>query len=115
MKLADLKRIAVGTRLRLVHCLMGPVSEVNQLRIVRAVHSNSIEMERDGKAESSWLYFGKAKDFRDDGDGFAFMEGERVCAQYKFEDKYCEACKVLHHDVCSDTPGCPCCEAGAGE
>jgi hypothetical protein len=84
VKLADLKRIPVGTRLRVVRSLMGPC---DKLRVVHAVKSNAIQFTGDGikPGEVSWLYFPKASEFRDDGDGFTVLEGETVCAQYKFE------------------------------
>ena len=94
MKLADLKRIPVGTKLLLVHCLMGPVEADKQPRTVREVRSNALLMDKPGTERPSWLYFPKAAYFRDDGDGFAVLEdhpknaGEKIVgAQYKFAPK----------------------------
>lgn len=99
MKLADLKRIAIGTKLRNVHSLMGPTPEDKQLREVAKVQSNGIGFKRPDKDELSWLYFPKAAHFRDDVDGFTILdedetirpESERdkpkplvIAAQYKF-------------------------------
>ena len=83
MRLADLKRIKVGTKLRLVHCLLGPC---DWPREVTEVLSTGIWMKRlDENPDSvSWLSYPKAKDFRDDGDGFSIMEGDEVAVQYKF-------------------------------
>ena len=73
MKLADLKRIPVGTRFRQVASLMGPCDNA---RVVAAVHTNAIEFTGDGikpgpdgKPRTSWLYFPKASLFAPEGDG----------------------------------------------
>lgn len=99
MKLADLKRIAIGTKLRVVHCLLGPVAEDKQLREVAKVQSNAIGFKRPGKDELSWLWFPTADRFRDDGDGFTILDEDEswrpdseqhkpkplvIGAQYKF-------------------------------
>jgi len=86
MKLADLKRIKVGTRVNLIASLLGP-SDIPRWRTVKKVHSNSIEFSPDGSmtSRSSWLYFPKAKNFRDDGDGFTILEEGEVAAQYVFD------------------------------
>ena len=85
MKLADLKRLPIGTKLRLVNCLMGPVPDGKQSRIVAIVQSNAIALNRpDAPDRLSWLWFPKAKDFRDDGDGgFSILEEGEIAAQYK--------------------------------
>lgn len=99
MKLADLKRIPVGTKLRLVHCLLGPC---DKQRTVSAVHSNAIEFHgpdvkprADGQPGTSWLYFPKARDFKPVGDGtrpgFTIYESvnrdgtPEIAARYIFE------------------------------
>jgi hypothetical protein len=65
MKLADLKRIPVGTKLRLVHCLMGPCDKPRE---VLKVQTNAVVMlTPEGK--HSWLTLPKASDFRDDWGG----------------------------------------------
>ena len=80
MKLADLKRIPVGTKLRLVHCLMGPCDKPRE---VLKVQTNAVVMlTPEGK--HSWLTLPKASDFRDDEDGFSILESGEVAAQYKF-------------------------------
>lgn len=85
MRLADLKRLPVGTRLLLVHTLLGPEPQP-KLRVIHAVHSGAIEFTGDGIApgRSSWLQFPKARDFRDDGDGFTIFDDGHVAAQYRF-------------------------------
>lgn len=70
--LADLRRIPVGTKLRLVHSPRGPV---DQLRTVDEVTTRGIWMQIDGNPTAtgnarSWLAFPKAADFRSWGDGF---------------------------------------------
>lgn len=85
MKLADLKRIAVGTRLRLVYCLFGPVPDHKQFREVSKVQSNGIYF-RKSDGQDSWLAFPKASEFRDNGDGFTVLEDGEVAAQYEFID-----------------------------
>jgi hypothetical protein len=87
MKLADLKRIAVGTELILTHCLLGPR---NNKRKVHEVTATGIWFTGPdlGKGKYSWLGFPKAKEFRDDGDGFSIVEiyedKEILAVQYKF-------------------------------
>lgn len=83
MKLADLKRLSIGTKLRLVHCLMGPVSDDKQPREVRRFQSNGMFLLKpDGR--ESWLDFPKASQFRSDDDGFTIFEDGEIAAQYKF-------------------------------
>jgi len=84
MKLADLKRIPVGTRLRLVRSFLGPCDKPRE---VAKVQSNSIALKQLDKALAplSWLTFPKASDFRDDGDGFTVLEDGEIAAQYKFD------------------------------
>jgi hypothetical protein len=86
MKLADLKRIAIGTQLRLVHCLMGPIEADKQLRIVAKVQGNAIafSVPHRNDRSMSWLYFPKASEFRDDTDGFSILKDTEIAAQYKF-------------------------------
>lgn len=87
MRLADLKRIPVGTKLRLVECLTGPVAEGKQGRVVRKVQSNAMacEVEHRPGGGLSWLYWPKASEFRETADGFAIMEGDEVAARYVFD------------------------------
>lgn len=84
MKLADLKKLAVGTKLRVVHNLLGPCDKA---RVVARVQSNAVTFTGDGikVGEVSWLYFPKARDFRDDGDGFTVLADGVPAASYKFE------------------------------
>lgn len=81
---AALKKIAVGTRLRLVNCLMGPC---DKLRIVAKVNSNSIQFTGDGIQEgrTSYLYFPKSSQFRADDNGFTIFEDNEIAAQYIFD------------------------------
>lgn len=90
MKLSDLKRLPVGTKLLLVNCLMGPVPEDKQYREVAEVKSNAIKFKFkfNGVEKFSYLYFSK-NSFRDDGDGFTIFDndgygGRVLAAQYKF-------------------------------
>lgn len=93
-KLADLKRIPVGARLRLVDSLMGPCSKD---RVVHAVKSNAIVFTDPNKPESrSWFYFPRASEFEATSDGFACFawndnsrtgETKRVlCMRYVYVD-----------------------------
>jgi hypothetical protein len=92
--LADLKRIPIGTRLRLVKSLMGPTSK---LRIVAKVQSNSIAFDGDDikPGHHSWLNLPKAADFEPTSNGFRIYDtwdpggpGERreIGAEYVFEE-----------------------------
>jgi hypothetical protein len=84
VKLADLKRIKVGTKLRMLHSLMGPCDKA---RVVMAVTTVNIQFTGDGIAEGkhSYLPFPKARDFRADADGFTIMEGDVLCARYVYD------------------------------
>jgi hypothetical protein len=85
MKIADLKRLPAGTKLRLVHCLRGPVSK---LRIVVSANSYRVLFTGDGIAEgnTSYLLIPKASEFRSDPNGFSVLEsdGQEVGARYEF-------------------------------
>jgi hypothetical protein len=97
MKLADLKRIPIGTKLRLIRCLVG-ATPGNNLRVVEKVQSNGVwfrRPEEPEKKELTWLDFPKASDFQADEDGFTVFATNRyegsnprteraVAAQYKF-------------------------------
>lgn len=87
MKLADLRRLPIGTELRLVECLAGPVPIGSQLRKLKRVQSNALIFTRPEHPDphrESYLYLPKAVDFRDDGDGgFTIMEGDVVAARYE--------------------------------
>lgn len=74
MKLADLKRLPVGTRLRNVESLLGPTPEDKQLRIVAKVQSNAIAFSRPGETRLSWLHFPKASLFESEPNGFVIYE-----------------------------------------
>ena len=84
-RLADLKRIQVGTRLRLVHCLTGPVAPEKQLRTVERVQSNAIVVRVEHNGKDSWLRFPAAKDFKANALGFVVLEGDEIAAQYVVE------------------------------
>ena len=86
MKLADLKRLPVGTRLLLVECLMGPVNPPKARTVARR-QSNALAFSGDGIREGhySWLFFPTASEFKETPDGFAIMEDDgAVGARYTF-------------------------------
>jgi hypothetical protein len=87
---ADLKRIPVGTRLRLVRSLMGPTDKP---RVVAKVQTNAIAF-RTEKDSLSWLTIPKAKDFELTENGFRVwdtwdpggpQEKREIGAEYVFE------------------------------
>jgi hypothetical protein len=86
MKLADLKRLPVGTEMRIVQNVRGSCDK--KRKVVR-VHSDAMELSGDDVPadKTSWLDFPKARQFRDDGDGFTILttNGE-VLARYKFNE-----------------------------
>jgi hypothetical protein len=85
----DLKKIPVGTQLRLVQTEHGPC---NLLRTVKAVHTHGLELEGEGLGPfSSWLYYPKRNEFRRLPDGFAIVSKKtrssptrRVLARYRY-------------------------------
>lgn len=87
--LASLKRIPVGTRLRLVENARGPVD--NKLRIVAAVNTTGIEFSGPDLAEgkTSHLPFPRAASLRidRDPDGFAILLSDEatVGARYVYD------------------------------
>jgi hypothetical protein len=84
---AALKRIPVGTKLRLVCCLMGPC---DRLRTVKAVRSNDLVM--DTEKGDSYLTLNKGdrctpteKGFRITNPEVKGNQGEPlICAEYEF-------------------------------
>lgn len=91
MKLADLKRLQPGTRLRIVRCLIGDVAPEKQWRTVRQVRSADLVVEPDAKPGTmSYLQFPKARDFEPTEGGFRVYEtddarGTRIiAAEYSF-------------------------------
>lgn len=88
MNLADLKRMPVGAKLRIVHCLLGPVKVGKQLREVARRQSNAlvfkgIDTDNQNMTES-FLHFPRAAEFREDRNGFTILEDGEVAAQYEF-------------------------------
>lgn len=92
-RIADLKRIPVGTRLRLVRSLLG---SANKLRIVAKVSDTKIGFEGEGIADGrlSWLAIPKASDFESTENGFRIYETwanpgrperREIAAEYVFE------------------------------
>lgn len=82
---ADLKRIPIGTRLRLTHSLMGPTPPEKQWRTVREVRSKDMIVEPDCKPGSrSYMGFPKASDLRVTAVGFDVYEDTTLCASYSF-------------------------------
>jgi len=94
MKHADLKRLAVGTKLRLVESLMGPTPPEKQERTVARVQSNGIWFATP--TGRSWLSFGKASEFRETPGGFALYEGEEVAARYVFAREWAAGDRVTY-------------------
>ncbi len=74
MKLADMKRLPVGTELNLIHTLLGPCSK---RRVLSEVKSNAFlfDCPDEGHGRKSWLYFPKASDFEATEKGFKIWEG----------------------------------------
>lgn len=87
-KLADLRRIPVGTELVLVRNLRGPCHEP---RRVDEVTTTGIWFQRldDAKPREAyarpWLQFPKAKDFRATPDGFEILVNGKVGVRYVLE------------------------------
>jgi hypothetical protein len=88
--LAELKRIPVGTRLRLVRTLMGPTDKP---RVVAKVQANAIAFRTEDD-RLSWLNLPKAKDFEPTEHGFRVwdtwdpggpQERREIGAEYVFE------------------------------
>lgn len=84
MKLANLKRLPIGTNLRLTHCLLGPVAPEKQLRTVARVQSNALVVHVEHTGRESWLHFPKASEFRETPSGFEVLEGTEVAARYEW-------------------------------
>lgn len=86
MRLADLKRLPVGTKLKLVRSLMGAVPPEKQDRIVDEHQSNGMWFKVPWKDEHarSWLPYPKAPQLVTNDDGFSIMEGDEIAAQYQF-------------------------------
>lgn len=84
MKLADLKKLPVGTKLRCVHNFKGPC---DLPREVTRMQTNGMYLkgpnEPGGIEKEGWCEFPKAAGFRDDGDGFTLTRGA-VSVSYKF-------------------------------
>lgn len=82
---ADLKRIPVGTRMRLTHSLMGPTPPEKQWRTVREVRSKDLIVEPDCKpGVLSYMSFPKASELRSTPVGFDVYEDTTLCASYSF-------------------------------
>jgi hypothetical protein len=73
----------VGTKLRLVQCLVGPVAPERQMRSVLRVQSNAIQFERADGGGQPWLHFPKAADFRPTPNGFEVLEAGEIAARYE--------------------------------
>ncbi len=72
MKLADLKRLPIGTKLRLVESLLGPCDKLRVLAMVRATQLVFTCPDRDNRF--SYLALPKAKNLEETPDGFAIYE-----------------------------------------
>ena len=84
MKLADLKRLPVGTEMRLTFSLMGPCDKA---RKIAKVSTTAIQFTGDGipDGRTSYLSFPKAADFKPTETGFEIYEGATLCARYLFK------------------------------
>lgn len=83
MKLADLKRLPVGTKLRLVHNLIGPC---DKKRTVKTVQGQSMcLLTEDG--QESWMRYPSAKDFIPQQNGFSILVGDNIAAAYEFDNE----------------------------
>lgn len=83
MKLSDLKRLPLGTRLILKTCFGVPV---NVGRKLIRTQSNAHIFEVDGKPGSqSYLWFPKSAELVDIPNGFRIMEDGRGAVEYEFE------------------------------
>jgi hypothetical protein len=80
--IAALKRLPVGTRLRLVNCLMGPT---NKPRVIKQVRSRDILMDTP-EGQVSYLTLGGVT-IEATENGFKLFEKEKheLCAEYVFE------------------------------
>lgn len=88
--LADLKRLPVGTRLKMVEFYGHPV---DFKRIIVEVNSNSLALagtgtinDKDKQVVNSYLSFPKAKNFLATEDGFAILENGKVALRYVILD-----------------------------
>jgi len=88
-RLADLKRLPIGTRLRVVESLLGPVEQGRQGRCLEKVKSNALGFSTERRGydswELSWLQLPKASDFEATEDGFIVREDGAVAARYVFD------------------------------
>ena len=83
-KLADLKRLPLGTKLRLTRSLLGPC---NKLREVAKLQTNGMwfkQLDKPGDERLSWLDFPKAKDFQVTDKGFDILIDGRVEVTYEY-------------------------------
>lgn len=88
MKVAELKRLPVGTKLLLVECLLGPVPPEKQPRTVAAHGSTEMRLTKsDG--QSSYLRYPKAADLHDNDSGFWVTEDGDFAARYLYACRCC--------------------------
>ena len=86
INVADLKRLPVGLRLRMVwHAIYGAC---DKLRVVTKVTSVGLQFTGDGIAEArtSHLSFPKARDLAGDQSGFVVSEDGTPCMKYIVEN-----------------------------
>lgn len=81
MTLADLKRMEPGTKLVLVHSLLGPT---HQPCTLHSKNTTCLMFKKEGKNNLSYLWFPKASEFQSDANGFTIFEDGEVAAQYIF-------------------------------
>jgi hypothetical protein len=81
---AELKRLPIGSRLRLVYCLLGTTDKA---RVLARVESRNLLFTGDGipAGRFSYLPIPRASEFRPTSDGFEVMEGAEVAARYVLE------------------------------
>jgi hypothetical protein len=87
LHVADLRRLPVGTRLYLVHSLLGPL-DPPELRVLHEVRSADLLFTGDGIREGrfSYLRLPRKQDLVSTERGFRVMEEGEVAAEYVFAE-----------------------------
>lgn len=73
---AELKRLPVGTKLQLIHTLLGPTKKI---RVIKKVASNYLILTTEDNKDSYLYLSGK---FESTKDGFRILEDSRIAAEY---------------------------------
>jgi hypothetical protein len=103
LTVAELKRrLQVGTKLRLVHSLLGPC---NKDRIVAGQNTANVWFTGTGikPNAASYLNWPKAKDLIETSTGFEILEDGKVAARYEWADP----CEGRECGGTCDIGGCP--------